>query len=278
MRVRIRREGAVLGRRLGETEAGAIVWTGIIQAGMAVSLVVVTPVWGTIADRYGAKLMVCRAMLGGGALFIVISFAGRVEQLLVLFLLLGCFTGVNTAIVTLVSGIAPRAYLGNYKALSVPTDADVGLDGNAAEIVAAIEAAVADGMDVINLSLGEPEVEPSRDLVALALDGAAAAGVVPDDRGRAHQPGARCAATAERSQGQDGHGIADVDGVRGGDTHALHAEQDPLRIRLAPRDVPRRHDLLEEVQQAGLLQGPERVAPRCRADPEPPASGPERFE
>ena len=78
-----------------------------------------------------------------------------------------------------VSGIAPRAYIGNYKALTVPTDADVGLDGNAPEIVAAIEAAVADGMDVINLSIGEPEVEPSRDMVALALDAAAEAGVVP---------------------------------------------------------------------------------------------------
>jgi subtilisin family serine protease len=78
-----------------------------------------------------------------------------------------------------ISGIAPRAYIGNYKALTVPTDADVGLDGNAPEIVAAIEAAVADGMDVINLSIGEPEIEPSRDVVALALDAAAAAGVVP---------------------------------------------------------------------------------------------------
>jgi subtilisin family serine protease len=78
-----------------------------------------------------------------------------------------------------VSGVAPRAYIGNYKALSVPTDAGVGLDGNAPEIVAAIEAAVADGMNVINLSIGEPEVEPSRDLVALALDGAARAGVIP---------------------------------------------------------------------------------------------------
>ena len=77
-----------------------------------------------------------------------------------------------------ISGIAPRAFLGNYKALTVPTDADVGLDGNAPEIVAAIEAAVSDGMDVINLSIGEPEVEPSRDLVARALDAAAAAGVV----------------------------------------------------------------------------------------------------
>ena len=34
-------------------------------------------------------------------------------------------------------------------------------------------------MDVINFSGGEPEIEPSRDIVALALDAAAAAGVVP---------------------------------------------------------------------------------------------------
>ena len=77
-----------------------------------------------------------------------------------------------------ISGIAPNAYLGNYKALSIPTP-DFGLDGNAAEIAAAIEAAVSDGMNVINLSLGEPEVEPSRDLVVHAIDAAAKAGVVP---------------------------------------------------------------------------------------------------
>ncbi|MBA2298618.1 MAG: S8 family serine peptidase [Actinobacteria bacterium] len=78
-----------------------------------------------------------------------------------------------------ISGVAPKAYLGNYKALTIPTDADVGLDGNSPELVAAIEAAVADGMDVINLSLGEPEIEPSRDIVVAALSAAARAGVVP---------------------------------------------------------------------------------------------------
>jgi subtilisin family serine protease len=75
-----------------------------------------------------------------------------------------------------VSGVAPRAYLGNYKVLTVPTEA-FGLNGNAPEIAAGIEAAVSDGMDVINLSLGQPEIEPRRDLVALAIAGAAAAGV-----------------------------------------------------------------------------------------------------
>jgi subtilisin family serine protease len=79
---------------------------------------------------------------------------------------------------TTISGIAPRAYIGNYKALTIPTPG-FGLDGNSAEIAAAIEAAVNDGMNVINLSLGEPEVTPKRDLVVRAIEGAAAAGVVP---------------------------------------------------------------------------------------------------
>jgi subtilisin family serine protease len=77
-----------------------------------------------------------------------------------------------------ISGVAPKAYLGNYKALTVPT-ADYGLDGNSPEIAKAIDQAVADGMNVINLSIGEPEAEPRRDIVAKALDNAAAAGVVP---------------------------------------------------------------------------------------------------
>ncbi|MGZ4333432.1 MAG: S8 family peptidase, partial [Gaiellaceae bacterium] len=77
-----------------------------------------------------------------------------------------------------ISGVAPKAYLGNYKALTVPTQ-DYGLDGNSPEIAKAIDQAVADGMNVINLSIGEPEVEPRRDIVVTALDNAAAAGVVP---------------------------------------------------------------------------------------------------
>ncbi|HET7352658.1 MAG TPA: S8 family serine peptidase [Gaiellaceae bacterium] len=87
-------------------------------------------------------------------------------------------TRADTAGVSLVSGVAPKAYLGNYKALTVPTQG-FGLDGNSPEIAKAIDQAVADGMNVINLSIGEPEVEPRRDIVVQALDNAAAAGVVP---------------------------------------------------------------------------------------------------
>ncbi len=76
------------------------------------------------------------------------------------------------------SGVAPKAYIGNYKALTVPTR-EFGLDGNTPELAAAVEAAVRDGMDVINLSLGEPEITPARDVLVAAIEGAAKAGVVP---------------------------------------------------------------------------------------------------
>jgi subtilisin family serine protease len=78
----------------------------------------------------------------------------------------------------LVSGVAPRAYIGNYKVF-VETDSGISPNANSPAIAAAIEAAVADGMDVINFSgTAGPEVEPTRDIVAMALDAAAAAGVV----------------------------------------------------------------------------------------------------
>ena len=77
-----------------------------------------------------------------------------------------------------ISGVAPKAYLGNYKVYTVPTE-DYGLDGNSPEVAKAIDQAVADGMNVINLSIGEPEIVPRRDIVVRALDNAAAAGVIP---------------------------------------------------------------------------------------------------
>jgi subtilisin family serine protease len=113
------------------------------------------------------------------------------------------------------SGIAPSAYLGNYKVLTVPTS-DFGLDGNSPEIAKGIEEAVKDGMDVINLSLGEPEVEPARDIVVQAINSAADAGVVPviaagNDFGEAGKgsvgsPGtaAKAATVAASSEGDSG--------------------------------------------------------------------------
>jgi minor extracellular serine protease Vpr len=75
------------------------------------------------------------------------------------------------------TGVAPRAQVGNYRVFNVPTP--VGHVGNTPEIVAAFEAAVKDGMDVINFSGGGPQTDPNADALVEAVRNVAAAGVVP---------------------------------------------------------------------------------------------------
>jgi minor extracellular serine protease Vpr len=75
------------------------------------------------------------------------------------------------------SGVAPKAYLGNYRALAV-ADPRYGAVGGTAEIAAAVDRAVADGMNVLNLSLGGTEIDPNADALAQAVENAVRAGVV----------------------------------------------------------------------------------------------------
>jgi subtilisin family serine protease len=75
------------------------------------------------------------------------------------------------------SGVAPRAWLGNYRVFTVPTP--IGHVADTPEIVAAFEAAVKDGMDVVNFSGGGSQVDPRNDALVAAVHATAAAGVVP---------------------------------------------------------------------------------------------------
>ena len=70
------------------------------------------------------------------------------------------------------SGIAPGAWLGNYNVF--PGDV---VDARSEDILNAVEAAVNDGMDVLNLSLGGG-YRGNNDLLAKGLDNAVAAGVI----------------------------------------------------------------------------------------------------
>ena len=74
-----------------------------------------------------------------------------------------------------IQGVAPRAFLGNYKVFGNPT---VNPTTTAAAVIAAIEDAVEDGMDVINLSLGGPARHPDEDPEQMAISLAVEAGVV----------------------------------------------------------------------------------------------------
>ena len=74
------------------------------------------------------------------------------------------------------SGIAPRAWIGSYRVFNTPTP--IGNSATSSQIVAAFEAAVKDGMDVINFSGGAPELEPASDVLMESVKGTTAAGVV----------------------------------------------------------------------------------------------------
>ena len=75
------------------------------------------------------------------------------------------------------SGIAPNAWIGNYRVFNVPSRA--GFVGNSPEILSAFESAVADGMDVINFSGGSADTDPANDVLIEAVHNVVAAGVVP---------------------------------------------------------------------------------------------------
>jgi minor extracellular serine protease Vpr len=61
--------------------------------------------------------------------------------------------------------------------LSQP-DPVYGSIGSTADLVAAVDAAASDGMNVINLSIGGTEIDPRADALVLAVEGAVAGGVV----------------------------------------------------------------------------------------------------
>ncbi len=87
--------------------------------------------------------------------------------------------GRDHPLVTGLSGVAPRAWLGNYRVFNVPTPLGGGDFAETPEIVSAFESAVADGMDVINFSGGGPESDPANDALIETIRNVAAAGVVP---------------------------------------------------------------------------------------------------
>jgi minor extracellular serine protease Vpr len=81
--------------------------------------------------------------------------------------------------VTGLSGVAPRAWLGNYRVFNVPSPIGGGNFAETPEIMEAFESAVTDGMDVINFSGGGPETDPVNDAMIQTVKNVAAAGVVP---------------------------------------------------------------------------------------------------
>jgi DHA1 family multidrug resistance protein-like MFS transporter len=94
---------------LGITDPDKVkLWSGWLLSAHAITMAVMAPVWGSLADRFGRKVMVERSMFGGGLLFFAMGWARTVEQLLVLRALQGAVTGTVAAATALVASTTPR--------------------------------------------------------------------------------------------------------------------------------------------------------------------------
>jgi DHA1 family multidrug resistance protein-like MFS transporter len=89
-----------------------VLWAGAINAGGAAVMAFTAPLWGALADRYGRKLMVLRAMVAGSLTIGLMALATSPWQLFVLRLVEGGFTGTVTASTTLAASTVPRERLG----------------------------------------------------------------------------------------------------------------------------------------------------------------------
>jgi DHA1 family multidrug resistance protein-like MFS transporter len=100
-------------QELGVTDLNEVgLWSGLIAGVFAVAMGSMAPLWGIVADRFGHRMMIQRAFFGAGTAIGLIALVQSPEQLLVLRVFHGIFTGVVTAIATMVSLTAPRHHLG----------------------------------------------------------------------------------------------------------------------------------------------------------------------
>jgi MFS transporter, DHA1 family, multidrug resistance protein len=99
---------------LGVSDAReAAAWAGILGFCNGFTMAVMAPIWGTMADRYGRKPMVVRAMLGGGVVVGAMGLVSSIWQLLALRVVQGGFSGTVAAARVLATSIVPRERLGS---------------------------------------------------------------------------------------------------------------------------------------------------------------------
>jgi DHA1 family multidrug resistance protein-like MFS transporter len=98
---------------LGVTSASAVdFWSGVLTSLSFLVAAFASPVWGSIADRYGRKMMVIRSSLANCLLLVGMGFAQHLWELVALRALMGVFSGFSATAIALVATQAPVDRLG----------------------------------------------------------------------------------------------------------------------------------------------------------------------
>jgi len=96
-------------RDLGISDPGdAAIWSGLANAASGISMAVMAPIWGSIADRHGRKAMLVRAQFAMGLANASSAFVGAPWQLVGIRSVQGMFSGVVGASRALVASTVPR--------------------------------------------------------------------------------------------------------------------------------------------------------------------------
>jgi DHA1 family multidrug resistance protein-like MFS transporter len=94
---------------LGISDEGEIaLWSGLLGTATGSMLFIFSPIWGSLADRYGRKPLLLRAYIGALVTMTLQGLAQNVWQLLILRGLQGVFVGTIPAATALVASSVPR--------------------------------------------------------------------------------------------------------------------------------------------------------------------------
>jgi len=87
-------------------------WSGWLMGAPALAMIIVSPIWGSLADRVGRKPMIERAIFGGAISVFMMALATNVYQLLIIRIIQGVLTGTIAACTALVSASSPSRKMG----------------------------------------------------------------------------------------------------------------------------------------------------------------------
>jgi DHA1 family multidrug resistance protein-like MFS transporter len=83
-------------------------YTGLLQSLPAITMMIMAPIWGSLADQYGRKPMLLRAMFGGAVILLLQGLVTDPRQLLILRTIQGMLTGTVGAATVLVASVSPE--------------------------------------------------------------------------------------------------------------------------------------------------------------------------
>lgn len=98
--------------QLGSRSGTTVFWVSAVFSGQAFAMMIASPIWGAVSDRYGRKPMLIRALVGGAVLVFLMGLARSSEELFWLRVIQGLVTGVVSAASSMAASVTPRDRLG----------------------------------------------------------------------------------------------------------------------------------------------------------------------